>query len=113
MRTLLKRLVVLLILGAAFLIVRSGLHIVALNRQANRLIKESDSLAIGCGKADVLAAMPNDLLVSIGPLTADEGAETRYAVTALRYNAPVFLNSVYVLLLFDQNDQLIAKRRFD
>jgi len=36
-----------------------------------------------------------------------------HSLTALRYNAPVLLNSVYVLMMFDDKDQLIAKRSFD
>ena len=113
MKKFLKTFVIVLVASAAILIAGTVLQMLAMYRQASRLIERSDSLALGCIKAEVLAAMPNDLLVSTNPPTADESAKTESAVTALRYNAPVLLNSVYVLMLFDDKDQLIAKRRFD
>lgn len=113
MKRILKRLVVALAVGAALLIAGVALQMLALNRQAQRLIEQSDRLALGHTKAEVLARMPGDLLVSTNPPSAEESADTRLAVSALRYRAPVLLNSVYVLLLFDENGQLIARKRLD
>ncbi|MDD4872080.1 MAG: hypothetical protein PHR77_16100 [Kiritimatiellae bacterium] len=113
MKRFLKSLGVVIALGATLLIVGIGVQMVALNRQAMRLVRQSDGVGLGWTKAEVIAAMPKDLLVSTNPPTAEESADAKHAVSALRYNAPVLLNSVYVLLLFDANNQLIAKKRFD
>ena len=113
MKNLIKGLVGVLALCVAVPIVGIGIQMLVLNRQAMRLVEQSDSVALGWTKAEVLAAMPAHLLVATNPPTADEVASTTSVVSALRYNAPVFLNSVYVLMLFDESEHLIAKRRFD
>ena len=113
MKNLIKVLVVVLALGVAVPIAGISIQMLMLNRQASRLVEQSDSVVIGWSKAEVLAAMPADLLVATNPPTEDEAASATSAVSALRYNAPVFLNSVYVLMLFDDSDHLIGKRRYD
>jgi len=99
---------------AAVWLATTAIGVVVHNRRAQHLIQACDDLPLGTTKDAVIQMMPGTPLEDTEPPGGNEcQTPGEKASSALRYNAPVLLNSVYVVLAFDESDRLIAKNRRD